>query len=76
MALNSGEDYELLFTVRPHKAAVLAAARPADFPPFTDVGEITIGRQVRRVDADGRPRPLPPAGYDHFRVKSERYRKR
>jgi thiamine-monophosphate kinase len=58
-ALHGGEDYELLFTVRP-KTKV-----PAVFEkiPLTRIGLIAKGRpgSVRMFG-----RPLAPVGYDHF----------
>lgn len=59
-ALHGGEDYELLFTVRP-KTAV-----PADFEglALTRIGAVTAGR-AGRILLDGAP--LAPLGYDHFR---------
>jgi thiamine-monophosphate kinase len=58
-ALNGGEDYELLFTVRPR------ADVPPSFEglPLTRIGTIRKG-EPGRVELDGRP--LPPRGYDHF----------
>ena len=59
-ALDGGEDYELLFTVRPR------AAVPNRFGslPLTRIGVIRKGRagEVRLAG-----RLLPPLGYDHFR---------
>lgn len=52
-ALHGGEDYELLFTVRP-------GARP----PGTRIGVIRKGRPGRVLFAG---QPLQPLGYDHFR---------
>ena len=59
-ALHGGEDYELLFTVRPDTRV------PARFEnlPLTRIGVIRRG-QAGRVLFDGRP--LKPLGYDHFR---------
>jgi thiamine-monophosphate kinase len=57
-ALNGGEDYELLFTLRPGTAAP---------PSVTRVGTIRKGKPGR-VERNGRP--LPPRGYDHFRNRS------
>jgi thiamine-monophosphate kinase len=59
-ALHGGEDYELLFTVRP-KTPV-----PPNFKnlPLTRIGTITHGR-VGRVLLDGAP--LAQLGFDHFR---------
>ena len=59
-ALHGGEDYELLFTVRPH------ARVPSSFDglPLTPIGVVTKGR-AGQVLLDGVP--LAPLGYDHFR---------
>jgi len=59
-ALHGGEDYELLFTVRPGTRV------PAGFAnlPLTRIGSITRG-PAGRVLLD--ERPLAPLGYDHFR---------
>jgi len=60
-ALDGGEDYELLFTVRPR------AAVPRRFErlPLTRVGTIRKGKPGR-LELEGCP--LPPRGYDHFRA--------
>ena len=52
-ALHGGEDYELLFTVRPGVR-----------PPGTRIGVIRKGRPGRILFAG---QPLQPLGYDHFR---------
>lgn len=59
-ALHGGEDYELLFTVRPNTRV------PAAFEglPLTRIGFIRSGA-AGRVLLDGAP--LEPLGYDHFR---------
>lgn len=72
-ALTGGEDYELLFTVPARKAGALKRAYPAGFPSITEIGEITAARRVRLVDVGGRSRPLPAAGYDHFRPSVARH---
>ena len=58
-ALNGGEDYELLFTVRPRTAV------PATFEglPLTEIGRIRAGA-AGHIELSGRP--LGPGGYDHF----------
>jgi thiamine-monophosphate kinase len=58
--LDGGEDYELLFTVRPRTGV------PRSFQglPLARIGAIRRGR-AGRVTLDGRP--LPARGYDHFR---------
>jgi thiamine-monophosphate kinase len=60
-ALHGGEDYELLFTMRP------SARVPAEFEgvPLTPIGAMRQGR-AGAVKLAGRP--LPPLGYDHFRL--------
>ncbi len=59
-ALHGGEDYELLFTVRPGTRV------PARFEnlPLTRIGTIRRGRPGRVLLNGG---PLAPLGYDHFR---------
>ena len=63
-ALHGGEDYELLFTVRPRRVAQV----PAHFRgvPLTRIGEIVRGRGAMLLKANGRRVPLPPQGWDHF----------
>jgi thiamine-monophosphate kinase len=65
LALNGGEDYELLFTV-PKR---LAARMPRDFGgvPLTVIGEITRAKEILVVDASGHSKPLRPRGWDPFR---------
>jgi thiamine-monophosphate kinase len=60
-ALHGGEDYELLFTVRPETRV------PAAFHgvPLTRIGTMHKGNGGR-VLLDGEP--LPPLGHDHFRT--------
>ncbi|MGD1070864.1 MAG: thiamine-phosphate kinase [Bryobacteraceae bacterium] len=61
-ALHGGEEYELLFTVRPHTHV------PALFQslPLTRIGTIAEGT-VGAILFDGQP--LPPLGFDHFKTK-------
>jgi len=65
LAANGGEDYELLFTLPPRRAArlplKLAGVR------LTAIGEITRGRGLALVGPSGRARPLSVRGWDHFR---------
>jgi thiamine-monophosphate kinase len=64
-ALSGGDDYELLFAVRPRLKGRLTAALRHGGVPLTRVGVCTEARDfvVRR---DGRELPLP-AGFSHFR---------
>jgi thiamine-monophosphate kinase len=67
LALSGGEDYELLFTVPPARAARL----PRVFQRMVlhQIGEITRPKQLVLIRLDGKEIPLQPAGYDHFRRK-------
>ena len=64
LALHGGEDFELLFTVKPRSLARL----PAEIGgvPVTYIGDVTNERgRIRLVD-QGRARPLKPTGFTHF----------
>jgi thiamine-monophosphate kinase len=64
-ALDGGEDYELLFSVRPQDVPKL----PKRFQglPLTPIGEVVRGRDLSLILSNGRRIPLVPGGYDHFR---------
>jgi len=66
MALNGGEDYELLFTAPP---SVVAALKGRLESGFRVIGTILEGEsgQVTVVDASGNPLEVPAGGWDHFR---------
>ncbi|HXE75057.1 MAG TPA: thiamine-phosphate kinase [Candidatus Xenobia bacterium] len=64
LALNGGEDYQLLFTLPPsrqHLPEELEGVR------LTAIGEITPDPRVVLVDSAGRAERLPSRGWDHFR---------
>jgi thiamine-monophosphate kinase len=65
LALHGGDDYELLFTVRPSRARGL----PATFGgiPLTCIGEITRERRLMRVGPGEREETLTVRGWDPFR---------
>jgi thiamine-monophosphate kinase len=65
LALNGGDDYELLFTVSPGKARRL----PPTFQgvPLTAIGEITRDRHLTMLHLDGHEANLRPAGWDPFK---------
>ena len=65
LALHGGDDYELLFTVRPSRARGL----PATFGgiPLTCIGEITRERRLVRVGLGEREETLTVRGWDPFR---------
>ena len=64
LALHGGDDYELLFTVRPSKVNML----PKTFRgvPLTAIGTITEQRGVVLLKQEGRERQLHPGGWDPF----------
>jgi thiamine-monophosphate kinase len=65
LALNGGDDYELLFTVPSSKARRL----PRTFQgiSLTAIGEITRQPRLTLVHSDGREQLLRPGGWDPFR---------
>jgi len=65
MALDGGEDYELLFTIPRRNVSRLR--RAPGFAQLTAIGEITRQRKIMLFDASGRARPLQPGGWDPFR---------
>ncbi|HUR33248.1 MAG TPA: thiamine-phosphate kinase [Vicinamibacterales bacterium] len=67
MALTAGDDYELLFTVRPRMRGRLKAARLHGGVPITRIGVCTGDAALgMRVSADTASLPLPD-GFTHFR---------
>jgi thiamine-monophosphate kinase len=67
LALHGGDDYELLFTIRPGKAKLL----PKTFQgvPLTAIGKITRKRDLLVREENSRARKLMPCGWDPFREK-------
>lgn len=64
LALDGGEDFELLFTARPRAAA--RVPREVGGVPATRIGEVTGERGKVRLVAGGRARLLRPGGFEHF----------
>ena len=64
LALNGGEDYELLFSVPPRKAAQITDIFKG--VPLHCIGEISRSKDILLVLPNGKPAPLSAAGYDHF----------
>ena len=62
LVLNGGEDYELLF------AAPSATRMPRSLAglPITRIGTITRETKISLLDTNGRSRPLPRDGWQHF----------
>jgi thiamine-monophosphate kinase len=65
-ALSGGEDYELLFTVRPEKVKKLLSLRI----PVTEIGRITQAKKRSLILPEGTKVQLVPSGYDHFQGAS------
>jgi thiamine-monophosphate kinase len=65
LALNGGDDYELLFTVRPDARRLPRSFRGL---PLTPIGVITRRPGLVLVHPDGRSEPLHPRGWDPFRI--------
>ena len=65
-ALAGGDDYELLFTVRPaHRGRLRAMRRALGSLPITRIGRVTKERRVS-LRASGGEREVP-VGFQHFR---------
>jgi thiamine-monophosphate kinase len=64
LALGGGEDYELLFTLRPGAASARVLARRLGVP-VTEIGRIEVGRRLRFEPGPGRA-ASGAAGWRHF----------
>jgi len=67
LALDGGDDYELLFTVRPSRVNMLP--KTLHGVPLTAIGRITEQRGLVLLKQEGRERQLHPGGWDPFRSK-------
>ena len=65
LALDGGEDFELLFTASPRQAARLP--REVGGVRVTRVGEVTAERGKIRLARAGHSALLKPGGFEHFR---------
>jgi thiamine-monophosphate kinase len=65
-AISAGDDYELLFTVRPQLRGRLKAASRHSDAPFTRIGVCTGSADLILHRGDSGDQPLPE-GYSHFR---------
>ena len=65
LALDGGEDYELLFTVP--RGLKPRLARTVRGIPITIIGEITREKQIVLIDDAGKSKPLRAEGWDPFR---------
>ena len=67
LALNGGEDYELLFTVPRHAFSALAQAYQERFQTrIYMLGEMTQERKVQMITKEGNWEKLEFTGYQHF----------
>ena len=66
-ALTGGEDYELLFAARLEWEALLAVLARRLRLPIARIGQLRPRAEgIRLLTADGRYRPLPMGGFEHF----------
>ncbi len=65
LALDGGEDYELLFTVPRRRARLLPATHGG--VRLTVIGDITRNREMVLKGREDRRTPLVPRGWDPFR---------
>ena len=69
-ALSGGEDYTLLCTIAPEQADQIANDFEKEFKrPLFAIGEITAKKQIEVAYPEGKTKPLPPTGWDHFKAK-------
>jgi thiamine-monophosphate kinase len=66
-ALHGGEEYELLFTVKPAALKRVKAAARTLKVKVTPIGKIRQPRLVERISRGGERSPFPPGGWQHFR---------
>jgi len=67
-ALNGGEDFQLLFTVRPSRRNAAGLGFLNRRFPLTRIGRIIEKKGIFKLEKDGRRRALPACGYDHFKA--------
>jgi thiamine monophosphate kinase len=66
LALHGGEDFELLFTVRPEEVARLP--KRVDGVPITCIGEVTEQPGSIKIAERNRVWDLPAEGFEHFKA--------
>jgi thiamine-monophosphate kinase len=70
LATQGGEDFELLFTVRPRDVAKLP--RELNDVPTTCIGEIRERSYGIKIATEGAARAFEPRGFDHFPTRPPR----
>jgi len=67
-ALQGGEDFELLFTVRPSKLKQFEHYQSSGQIKASMIGEVTIKKKgITLIDAKQKEKPLKVSGYQHFK---------
>ena len=75
--LQGGEDFELLFTVRPSKLKQFEQYRSSGRIKATMIGELTFKKNgVTLIDDKQEERPLNVSGYQHFKSQAGNHLKR
>lgn len=67
LALQGGEDYELLFTADPNDAPEVERVLGQMGTPVAQIGTVTAAPEVEVILSDGTVAALP-SGYEHFRA--------
>jgi thiamine-monophosphate kinase len=68
LALDGGEDFELLFAVPASRSALFEKLYPAKFPKITKIGKMTLeAGKVWTIGPDNSRLRLRERGFDHFR---------
>lgn len=71
-ALAGGEDYTLLVTLSPERAAAIVRWYRKTFGrPLHVIGEMTDSGRLEIVTPDGHSRPAAPGGWDHFKTGTD-----
>jgi thiamine-monophosphate kinase len=65
VALNSGEEYELLFTSPPDKSREIVELAKTIELPITRIGEM-VASDGLQLETDDKLEPLPASGYEHL----------
>jgi thiamine-monophosphate kinase len=65
LALEGGEDYELVFTAAPEDEKLVHETCAAAATPVTLLGTVTVKPEIEVVMSDGTVLPVP-GGFDHF----------
>jgi thiamine-monophosphate kinase len=65
-ALSGGDDYEIVCTVPPAKAASFRAAAQTANVAVTEIGETVSGEGARFLASDGEPLSFKRAAFSHF----------